>query len=381
MSTTYTPNIKLGQPALGDAGWSTPLNANCTTLDSLAPVGALAVTPTELPSASLNVAVAAGNYVKQDGTITTYAGTASQAITASSTKYLYLDLTASGALTVGASFPATAHVRLAVVVAGGSTLTSVTDARLAFEACGSVLDGTEWTVGSTNGLQIGTAGTQKLGFFGATPVVQPADTTDLRTALINLGLYASGGALPLNLNGGALTVGSATVADGGNVVLGSSTGTKIGTATTQKLGFFNATPVVQQTMGAATASSSYTSVEQGMLQAVYNAVRRWAWGADPCRPARRIRTRLSAGSSSGISRSSSRYTPISAACRFVPSARRPPQEDDQIFRSPVRPGRRLRGRVVHRPRDRYLAGRAGLGNALVHRPGRGDALRAIHSTL
>jgi hypothetical protein len=279
MSTTYTPNIKLGMPALGDTGWSTPLNANCTTLDGVAPVGGLAVTPHELPSASLNVAVAAGNYVKQDGTIATYAGMASQAITASSTQVLYLDLTASGALTVAASFPATAHVRLATVVAGASTLTSVTDARLAFEVCGSILDGTEWSVGSTNGLQIGTAGTQKLGFYGATPVVQPSDTTDLRTALINLGLYASGGASPLNLNGGALTVGSGTIADGGNVVLGSSTGTKIGTATSQKLVFFNATPVVQQTMGAATASSSYTSVEQGMLQAVYNAVRALGLGS------------------------------------------------------------------------------------------------------
>ena len=29
MSTTYTANTKLGQPALGDTGWSTPLNANC----------------------------------------------------------------------------------------------------------------------------------------------------------------------------------------------------------------------------------------------------------------------------------------------------------------------------------------------------------------
>jgi hypothetical protein len=36
-----------------------------------------------------------------------------------------------------------------------------------------------------------------------------------------------------------------TVSDGGNVVLGTTTGTKIGTATTQKLGFYNATPVVQ----------------------------------------------------------------------------------------------------------------------------------------
>jgi hypothetical protein len=40
---------------------------------------------------------------------------------------------------------------------------------------------------------------------------------------------------------------SITVSDGGNVVLGTTTGTKIGTATTQKLGFYNATPVVQPT--------------------------------------------------------------------------------------------------------------------------------------
>lgn len=34
--------------------------------------------------------------------------------------------------------------------------------------------------------------------------------------------------------------------DGQNIALGVGTGTKIGTATTQKLAFFNATPVVQQ---------------------------------------------------------------------------------------------------------------------------------------
>ena len=35
------------------------------------------------------------------------------------------------------------------------------------------------------------------------------------------------------------------LADGVNLELGSSDGTKIGTATTQKLGFFNKTPIVQ----------------------------------------------------------------------------------------------------------------------------------------
>ena len=35
--------------------------------------------------------------------------------------------------------------------------------------------------------------------------------------------------------------------DGRNIQLGVATGSKIGTATTQKMGFFNKTPVVQQT--------------------------------------------------------------------------------------------------------------------------------------
>ena len=38
-----------------------------------------------------------------------------------------------------------------------------------------------------------------------------------------------------------------TIADALNIAVGTTTGTKIGTATTQKLGFFNATPVVQPT--------------------------------------------------------------------------------------------------------------------------------------
>ena len=39
------------------------------------------------------------------------------------------------------------------------------------------------------------------------------------------------------------------------------------------IGFFGATPVVQQTMGAATAGAVYTAAEQAMIQAVYDAVR------------------------------------------------------------------------------------------------------------
>src|SRR5512146_786465 len=131
MATTYTTNTKLQKPASGDTSWDVPINANADALDALASIGGLAVTLVETPSASLNVKVAAGSYRQQDGTIGTYAGTASQAITTATTKVLYLDLAAAGALTVAAAYPTTAHVRIATVVAGATTITSITDDRIA----------------------------------------------------------------------------------------------------------------------------------------------------------------------------------------------------------------------------------------------------------
>jgi hypothetical protein len=207
MANTYTPNVQLAMPAAGDRTWNVPVNANAQALDALAPVGALAVITTEVPSATLNVRVATGNYQKQDGTIGQYAGSSSQTMTASATNHLYLDLTNSGNLVVNTTgFPTTAHVRLATVVAAVSTITSITDARVAFNVIGAFADGVNLTFGTSVGTQIGTAATQKLAFFGKTPVVQP-------------------------------------------------------------------------TMGAATAGTSYTSNEQVMLNAVYAAVRELGLGS------------------------------------------------------------------------------------------------------
>jgi hypothetical protein len=174
MANTYTPNVQLAMPALGDRTWNLPVNGNAQVLDALAPVGALAVVTAELPSATINVHVAAGNYLKQDGTIGIFAGSVSQAMTASTTNYLYLDLANSGVLAVNTSgFPATAHVRLATVVTGPSSITSIADTRVAFSVVGSFDDGVNLTFGSVTGTQIGTAANQKLAFFGKTPVVQP----------------------------------------------------------------------------------------------------------------------------------------------------------------------------------------------------------------
>lgn len=74
-----------------------------------------------------------------------------------------------------------------------------------------------------------------------------------------------------------------TIADGKGIILGSTTGTKIGTATTQKLGFYNATPVIQSS-GAnqaaapaggtgATAGAYDTAAHRDALIALVNDMR------------------------------------------------------------------------------------------------------------
>ena len=61
------------------------------------------------------------------------------------------------------------------------------------------------------------------------------------------------GELAINPLGGNVGIGTLNptsllhLGDSGNITVGTTTGTKIGTATTQKIGFYNATPVVQPT--------------------------------------------------------------------------------------------------------------------------------------
>ena len=52
----------------------------------------------------------------------------------------------------------------------------------------------------------------------------------------------------------SVTAASYTVNDAGNITVGTTTGTKIGTATSQKLSFWNATPIVQPTTAVAAAT-------------------------------------------------------------------------------------------------------------------------------
>lgn len=192
MPTTYTANTNMAEPAHGDTSWDTPIIADLNFLDAVAAIGGLCVALHEVPSSSLNVKVSAGNFRASTGSIISYAGTASQGCTASLTNYLYLD--DAGALHVSTSaFPASLHVRLATVVAGSSTITSITDARLPFVSTGvpaslslAAADASAVVVvhtGTTNGVELGGASTDLLGFWGATPIARPAGSA--QAALTN----------------------------------------------------------------------------------------------------------------------------------------------------------------------------------------------------
>jgi hypothetical protein len=147
--------------------------------------------------------------------------------------------------------------------AGGSTLQIVcntNDNSGAFVTLGSTR-GT--TIGATtvvnNGDRMGeirfagSDGTSQIqGALIIAAVDGPPGTDDMPGRLV-FSVTADGSASPTE----ALRISSnraITVSDGGNVVLGTTTGTKIGTATSQKIGFYNATPVVQPTTGVAEAA-------------------------------------------------------------------------------------------------------------------------------
>lgn len=115
-----------------------------------------------------------------------------------------------------------------------------------------VTDNFNMSFGTTTGTKLGTATTQKIAFYNSTPVVQAAGTDELLTSIKALGLIGAG-ATPITMVGD-LTFGNAL-----NIIAGTGTGTKIATATTQKIAFYNGTPVVQPSSTGAVATSDVGS--------------------------------------------------------------------------------------------------------------------------
>ena len=111
----------------------------------------------------------------------------------------------------------------------GLTISTITSGTLAITSSGLLtltgVGASVWTPGAgativsdgTTGIKIGTATSQKIGFFNVTPVVQEAGSNDVLGSLVTLGLRATSSNPPLNLGSGVLTAGTST--------LGATTGT------------------------------------------------------------------------------------------------------------------------------------------------------------
>ena len=172
----------IGKPATADRNWDVTINANSDLLDGMSAIGRLVVTPTESPSATLNVRVTSGSYLRADGTIGVFAGVTSFSLTPSSTSFLWL--TDSGTLTLSSAFPTTAHVRLAHAVTGASSILATIDERVGPQTCGTGLGFVLKSGDTVSGtLSVSSGGTgvpalvvnpnaQSIGFFGVSPATQ-----------------------------------------------------------------------------------------------------------------------------------------------------------------------------------------------------------------
>lgn len=133
--------------------------------------------------------------------------------------------------------------------------------------------------GASSVVNIGSGASSTIGFFGATAVAKPASTDDLRTALINLGLYTTGGASPLNLNGGALTTGNLTATGTVGINTSGAGVTTIGTGGTGATNIGNATGNTAVT-GSLTTTTSLTATLGNITATNGNIVRGTAGNKD-----------------------------------------------------------------------------------------------------
>jgi len=122
---TRTPNAALQLPGTADRGWDAPINGNSQQLDAVPAIGGLCVTQHEYPSTTLGVNVSAGMFINNAGVYTSYIGISAYVLPASTTNLLWL--TDAGVLAHGTSWPTagTYHVRLAIVITGVATITSI----------------------------------------------------------------------------------------------------------------------------------------------------------------------------------------------------------------------------------------------------------------
>jgi hypothetical protein len=199
MPDTFTAGRNLRKLAAGDTGYAALWAATLDQIDGCAAVGALAVATAETPSASLNVKVAAGSFRRGDGGIVSYAGTASQAMTPSATNYCYLN--DAGTLVVNTTgFPANC-VRLATVVAGTTTITSITDAQVVLALAGAGTPTIAAGTGAGTTPTVAVTGSDRAGLISVTTGTSPAASAIVATVTFSVAFGAAPRAIVLTAAG------------------------------------------------------------------------------------------------------------------------------------------------------------------------------------
>ncbi|AGH57679.1 hypothetical protein CPKG_00048 [Cyanophage KBS-S-2A] len=161
---------------------------------------------------------------------------------------------------------------------GTVALVAGSSGQLTYNSSGAQAGLTSASIGSTDEINIslaGAASTPPVSFTGSwftggtstttkpQLLIEPTGTTSTAwsTSGTGLGVNAasgfSGNLADLQLNGTSewsLSPTTFTIADANDIAVGTTTGTKIGTATSQKLAFWDKTPVVQPTTGISEAA-------------------------------------------------------------------------------------------------------------------------------
>jgi hypothetical protein len=217
----YTANLNVPKPDAGNTGYVATWNANQDLYDGLAALGALAVAAKEVPSSTLNVKVAAGSFRKSDGSIVAYAGTASQACTTATTNYVFLN--DAGTLIVNTTgFPANC-VRLATVIAGATTITSIVDARVPWSLAGVGTPTIAAGPGAGTGPTVTVTGNDRAGRISVTTGTAPSASAVVATVTFGAAFGASPRAVLLTPAGplaGALSGAGAVYLDSASTTSG-----------------------------------------------------------------------------------------------------------------------------------------------------------------
>ena len=166
--------------------------------------------------------------------------------------------------------------------AGGQTIafgTNATDKGIFKATSGNKVTAETNTYRFTSGnngaqelLRVGDGPTGNTGELGMHAAGQSSTTNYFLRAGTNFTYFNAGTDLRLNIAGTSLInissttcnfIQGLTIADAKNIVLNTTTGTKLGTATTQKLAFWNKTPIVQPTT--AITAAAFTANTSGIV--------------------------------------------------------------------------------------------------------------------